>query len=104
MKFSHKAKRELVLIALCLATLSLLVLLVFGKGGYLQVQSVRDQLNQVRRKNLQLRQENQQYREMIRRVEEDPSEIERIAREELNLAQPGDWIITLPAPAEEPPR
>jgi len=104
MKISSKARRELALIVLCLATLSLLVLLVFGKGGYLQVRSYRDRLNELKKENLELRQEHQKYREDIRKVEEDPKEIERIARKELNLAEPGDTIIQLLPSQDDPPR
>ncbi len=98
MKLSSKARRELTLIAFCLTSLSLLGLLIFGGGGYLQVRTVRERLNELKRQNHELRLENQNVREMIRRVEEDPAEIERIARKELNLAQPGDWIVTLTDP------
>ena len=102
MKFSSKARRELTLIVFCLTSLGLLGLLIFGRGGYLQVRTVRERLYELKKENHELRLENYDVRELIRRVQEDPAEIERIARKELNLAQPGDWIVTLTEPVPTP--
>jgi len=102
MKFSSKARREITLIAFCLTSLSLLGMLIFGRGGYLQVRTVRERLNELRKRNHELHLENQSVYEMILRVQEDPAEIERIARKEFNLAQPGDWIVTLTDPPPTP--
>ncbi len=38
----------------------------------------------------------EQLREHVRRIEEDPDALERLAREELGMVRPGDVVIVLP--------
>ncbi len=47
-----------------------------------------------------LTEENERLDRQIRRLRNDPQAIERIAREEMKLARPGEVIYTLPAPPE----
>lgn len=96
MKFSRKAKRELFLISLFVVSVPFMYLLFFGQGGFIQLGGYRAQLLELQRTNQRLLQENQRILERIQRLKEDPGEIERIAREEYNMARPGDIIITLP--------
>ncbi len=96
MKFSRKAKRELSWILLFASSLPLIHLLFFGQGGFLQLGEYRAQLVELQRSNRALMEENQRMMEKIHRIKTDPREVERIAREEHNMARPGDVIITLP--------
>lgn len=41
--------------------------------------------------------------EHVRRIEEDPLTLERLAREELGMVKPGDVVIVLPDDQEAPP-
>ncbi len=96
MKFSRKAKRELFLILLFVVSIPFMGLLLFGQGGFIQLADYRTQLLDLQRANQILLNENQRILEKIQRLKSDPREIERIAREEYNMARPGDIIITLP--------
>jgi cell division protein FtsB len=100
MNFSRKARREVLITLLILFSLCLLYQLVFGSGGFLSVRAYQEELSVLEQENLELEQENAAVADAIERLQNDPEELERIAREELNLARPGDVIITLP---EKPP-
>ena len=52
---------------------------------------------QKRAEDRALQQENQQMRQQVQRLQSDPEEIEREAREKLHYAKPGDVIVSLPA-------
>jgi cell division protein FtsB len=44
-----------------------------------------------------------ELRQRIRDLKDDPATLDRVARGELGLVQPGDVVIVLPAPAPAPP-
>lgn len=96
MRISRKAKRELSLILLFFGSLSLMYALIFGKGGYLQLRESQAELREVQLENLRLREKHHLYLQRINQLRNDPTEIERIARERYNLARPGDIIVNLP--------
>lgn len=96
MKFSRKAKRELFLILLFVVSVPFMYLLLFGQGGFIQLGGYRTQLLELQKANQRLLEENQRILDKIQRLKADPREIERIAREDYNMARPGDIIITLP--------
>ncbi len=96
MNFSRKARREILFIVLFFSAAPLVYFNFFGSGGFLRVRAHRAEAEELRQQNLQLRQEIQSLTEKIERVKNDPREIERIGREEYNLARPGDIIINLP--------
>ena len=48
-----------------------------------------------------LSEENQRLDQQIRKLRTDPRAIEQIAREEMKLARPGEYIYVLPAPPEK---
>ena len=99
-----------VLVLLCVA---LLVHEVFGQHGFLamrrqqkEVQTLQEQLQQLQQKNLELEKQ-------INALRSDPKAIERVAREQMRMARPGEIIYTLPeketkrppsvTPSENPP-
>ena len=82
-----------VLVLLCIA---LLVHEVFGQHGFLsmrrqqkEVQTLQEQLQQLQQKNLELEKQ-------INALRSDPKAIERVARERMRMARPGEIIYTLP--------
>ena len=95
MKFSRKAKRELSWILLFASCLSLVYILTFGDGGFVQLRKYRAELRGLQMENLSLRQRHGEYLEKINRLKADPTEVERIARERYNFARPGDIIVNL---------
>ena len=81
---------------LALLVLVLLVHDIFGTHGFLamrrkqlEIKKVTTDLDQLNKENLQLEQE-------VRELKTDPRKIEKIARDELGLAKPGEVIIKIP--------
>lgn len=88
---------------LALLVLVLLVHDIFGTHGFLamrrkqlEIKRVTTDLDQLNKENLQLEQE-------VRELKTDPRKIEKIARDELGLAKPGEVIIKIPR-AQQLPR
>lgn len=96
MQFSPKAKRELSWIFFFSSCLALMYVLIFGDGGFIQLRKYQAQLNDLQLENLRLRKTYLEYLEKIEKMNTDPGEIERIARERYNFARPGDIIVNLP--------
>ena len=76
--------------------LPLCYLLIFGDGGYLQLQHYQDELQELQIENMRLHRAQQVLIHRIQKIKEDPDEIERIARERYNFARPGDVIVNVP--------
>lgn len=95
MTIGNKAKRELCWSLLILASVFLLYGSVFGEGGYGQLRRQREELRLLQLENARLRQIHQTYLQKIDKLKNDPSEVERIARERYNFARPGDIIVNL---------
>ncbi len=96
MHFSRKARRELLLIIFFVCLFSYAYLLTYSSGGFIELDRTRIELGQLELENQQLREINRQKAQQIERMKSDPAELERILREKLDYARPGDVIITLP--------
>jgi cell division protein FtsB len=86
-----------------LALLALGIHDVFGAHGYLAMRRSQRQIEELRGEIERLNRENQALAEHVNALKTDPETIEKIAREEMGLAKPGEMIFKLPAaaPAEE---
>lgn len=84
------------------AALVLLVLQdVFGTHGVLAMRRSQKEAAQVQKEIQQLNDENQKLQNRVQSLKSDPATIERIAREEMGLARPGEYIFKLqPKPGE----
>ncbi len=84
------------------AALSLLLLQdVFGTHGVLAMRRAQKEAANVKAEIHQINEENQQFQERVNSLKTDPQAIERIAREVLRLARPGEFIFeTSPRPAD----
>lgn len=78
----------------------LLISDVFGTHGVLAMQRSQKQAADVQRKIEQLNQENAQLEAKVKALKTDPVAVEKIAREEMGLAKPGEYIFKV---APEPP-
>ncbi len=76
---------------------------ILGANGYLDLRERRQQLRKLESEVRALSEENQRIEQQIRKLRSDPQAIERIAREEMKLARPGEVIYTLP-PSPTPPQ
>jgi cell division protein FtsB len=79
------------------AGLALLLLQdVFGNHGVLAMRRSQQEAREVQRQINQMNEENRQLEERVKALKTDPQAIERIAREEMGLARPGEYIFKLP--------
>ena|SRR5438067_12111006 len=74
-------------------TIVLLVDALAGNKGLLETIRARRQYAELARDLAQKRRENAQLRDRIRRLREDPSAIESLAREELGLIRDGEVLF-----------
>jgi cell division protein FtsB len=81
---------------LVLVCLALVVHEVFGQNGILALRHQRKELEAQQLKIQQLQQENEQLERQIKALRSDPKAIERLAREQMRMARPGEIIYTLP--------
>jgi len=83
----------LVLALICFA---LLVHEIFGQHGYLALRRQQKEVQALVEQIRQLQQENEQLSRQIKALQSDPKAIERLAREQMRLARPGEFIYVLP--------
>ena len=70
---------------------------IYGRHGISVWQQKRAEDRALQQEIKSLQQENAQMRQQIQRLQSDPEEIEREAREKLHYAKPGEVIVSLPA-------
>src|ERR1044071_1441654 len=68
----------------------------FGAHGFLSMRRTQDNIKKVRSEIQQLNKENAALDQVVNDLKSDPRAIEKIAREELILAKPGEIIIKIP--------
>lgn len=91
---------------------------ICGEHGYLAYRSERQRYEGLQKQALQLEEENQALQKHIDALKSDPKAVEKVAREQLHMAKPGEVVITYPeaqpkeqappnsstpAPAQQPP-
>jgi cell division protein FtsB len=79
---------------------------VAGDSGLLTMMRAKRQYDELAISIASVRQENARLREEIRRLREDPSFIEEIARRELGLIRPGEKVFIIrdiAPPKKQPP-
>jgi cell division protein FtsB len=70
---------------------------IFGAHGYLAMRRSEKQIEQLHGEIDRLNRENQELTQNVNALKSDPSAIEKIAREEMGLARPGEMIFKMPA-------
>jgi cell division protein FtsL len=79
-----------------LLVLVLIVHDIFGAHGFLAMRRTRNEIKKVKADLKQLSGENAQLEQEVTDLKTDPQAIEKIAREELGQAKPGEIIIRIP--------
>src|SRR6266850_2450981 len=74
----------------------------FGTHGYLAMRRTQNEIHKVEAGLDQLNKENLQLEQEVRELKTDPHKIEKIARDELGLAKPGEVIIKIPLSQQLP--
>jgi cell division protein FtsB len=77
-----------------LTALALLLLQdFFGTHGLLAMRRSHKEAERIQHEINQVNEENRQLEERVKALKTDPQTIERIAREEMGLARPGEYIF-----------
>lgn len=96
MAISRRGRQHLYWLVLLISCLAFTLYTFLGDGGYLKLQEHRVRLEELHLENARLREARMDLEGRIQKLETDPRELERIAREQYNLARPGDIIVTVP--------
>ena len=83
-----------------LALFALLVHDVFGAHGFIAMRRTQREIEQIRQQIGKINDENKSLTDQVSSLKTDPKAIERIAREEMGLARPGELIYKLPDSAK----
>jgi cell division protein FtsL len=86
-----------------LFVLALVVHDVFGAHGFIAMRRTQNEIERVKKDIDRLNTENLQLGQQVKALKTDPHLIEKIAREELQHAKPGEVIIRIP-PSQQPPQ
>lgn len=110
----ESAFRRYLIAVLVLALIALIVHDIFGEHGYLVLHKSKRDYEQLQKEFQALTEENKRLAAQVKALKTDPKAIEKIAREEMKLARPGELVYTLPQnnrkksaspdQAPEPPR
>lgn len=69
---------------------------VFGTHGFLAMRRTQSEIKKVKADIDQLSKENEALEQEVKDLKSDPRLIEKIARDDLGLARPGETIIRIP--------
>lgn len=90
-----RAWHKIVLAFAILAMINLMLVIIFGDDGLVDVQLLNKRKISLEQKNERLSQENlSRYRE-IERLKHDPQYIENVARKELGVIGPNEIILKM---------
>jgi cell division protein FtsB len=85
---------------LILALFALLVHDIFGAHGFIAMRRTQKEIAEIQDQIGKINTENKSLSEQVTSLKSDPKAIERIAREEMGLARPGEMIYKLPDSAK----
>ncbi len=77
---------------------------VFGTHGVVAMRRSQKEASQIRQEIQQLNEENKQLDERVKDLKSDPQTIEEIARKDVGLARPGEYIFKVAPPSSEATR
>ena len=69
---------------------------IFGTHGFLAMRRTQNEITKVKAGLVQLTKENAALEQEVRDLKSDPRLIEKIARDDLGLARPGETSIRIP--------
>lgn len=99
----YKIRRRGLILAMASTFLATTVAALFGEGGYRDVKQLRREVS-VRRLELEEQRARVSALEAeVKRLQSDPTALERLAREQLGLVRPGEISFLLPKEQEAPP-
>jgi cell division protein FtsB len=87
-----------------LALFALFVHDIFGTHGFIAMRRTQQEIDDIRAQIGKVNNENKSLAEQVNSLKTDPKSIERIAREEMGLARPGEMIFKLPETSKPNPQ
>ncbi len=84
-----------------LALLAVFVHDIFGERGFRAMRRNQREVRQLEQEIEEINEDNRQLAKQVKALKSDPKMIERLAREQMGLARPGELIIRLPAKPQE---
>ena len=75
---------------------------IFGTHGFIAMRRTQKEIDDIRAQIGKINAENKSLADQVSSLKTDPKAIERIAREEMGLARPGEMIFKLPDPKPTP--
>lgn len=96
-------RKKAAILASVIALIALLVGSFFGDHGVLQLLSQQERAEALAQDLEALRQENRRLAGEIRALRADPRAVERLAREQLGLAKPGETVFIIRTEGQEAP-
>lgn len=75
---------------------------IFGTHGFIAMRRTQKEIDDIRAQIGKINTENKSLADQVNALKTDPKAIERIAREEMGLARPGEMIFKLPDPKPTP--
>ena len=88
-------RKKAAILASIIVVIGLVVGSLFGDRGLLQLVSQRERADALGREIEQIKADNSRLAADIRALRQDPAAIERLAREELGLARPGETVFVI---------
>ena len=92
---------KFLVVAVGLGLLALVVHSVFGEGGHMDLKAREAEYEQLNQQVDDLEKENRRLTDEVKQLRSDPDAIERVAREQLKMARPGETVVTLPKESEK---
>src|ERR1700693_1957716 len=84
-----------------LAILALTIHDIFGPHGFLAMRRTQLEIRQFSAEMQKLHKENQELSDEVTSLKTDPRMIEKIAREDMGLAKPGEFIFKMPGTPDD---
>lgn len=75
---------------------------IFGTHGFLAMRRTQKEIDDIRQQIGEMTNQNKSLADQVNELKTDPRAIERIAREEMGLARPGEMIFKLPDTPQSP--
>ena len=94
--FDRGTLRRNAVLILSLLCIALLIHEIFGEHGYLAMRRQKKEADSLEQQIQRLQRENQELEKQVKALKSDPRAIERVAREQMRMARPGELIFTLP--------
>ena len=90
--YARKNTRQI----LALALFALFVHDIFGPHGFIAMRRTQKEIDRIHEQIVKMNNENKALTDQVSSLKSDPKSIERIAREEMGLARPGEMIFKIP--------